>query len=563
MKFFNKQKSTTDPSINPIDSTLLEIQDADTLLSPLKSELEALKEHVGVGETMWSQYYEALVKNYAEFVQNLPASASHHHRGAGGLLHHSIEVAIRALKICDSQQIQPTSGSGYHDTSKDLLLYATFSAALLHDLGKVLTDQQIILFDQRGQTLGGWLPLAGTMRQIPKAHYYRVSYLEQRVYRIHQMASLTLMPQIIPVEGLSWLSNKKSLSLFYCWLYAVGGELSNAEGLGKAIQAADSQSVAASLGGSEESVSESAGLPLHDKLLSSLQAALESGDIKINQPGATCFIYEGRAYFVVKTLLDYLRKYLATHGVSSVPTDNNRLMDVLLEQHILIPNPTNNKAIWKIEVILEQDPPWRQSFTTIVIDEQRAFKGTYSGRALQGRIAIETSETGAETATTPDNSATAAVIPPAALEEVDHSDFSEPEKEEENFLDWLTNGLNEGLLIPNGRGSKVHMLDDNKMFIVSPAIFKAFDTSNWSVVQKFFEKIGIIDLPEGEGTSFFKAILRPAGHILTGYIISNPEIKLKGLKASLPEANPNLSLFEGEGKSEGDAEIPVSEAVNA
>lgn len=526
------------------DPNLLEIMPATVLLKDMQSDISSLKEHVGVGAAAWKQYYWALLVNYAEFVQGLPASASHHHSGEVGLLRHSLEVAIRALNICDSQLIPQNSGSGYHDASKDLLLYATFSAALLHDIGKVLTDQKITLFSQKNEHLGAWLPLSGAMRQVSHARYYSVDYLEQRVYRLHQMAALSLAPLIMPIAGLSWIANLQSPTLFYSWLYALSGDLSSAGHLGKAIQSADAQSVAANLGGNEGSVSIAAALPLHDQLLTSLQTALRNNEIKINAPGAMCFVYEKRAYFVVKALLDFLRTYLATRGVSAVPTDNNRLMDVLLEQKILVPNPSTAKAVWRVEVQLEQNPTWSQSFTTVVLDEQLAFKGEYGGRTLQGNITIKQSDP-SDAESSPDRLEPNLSLPANHLENVEHEGLPSTETPHENFIEWFVSGINEGLLTPNGRGSKVHILDNNRMFIVSPAIFKAFDTSNWTATQKLFEKIGLVDLPKGESTSLFKAILKPAGYTLTGYVLSNPQTKLKGLKVTLPDANPNLFLIEG------------------
>ncbi|KAA3419556.1 hypothetical protein F1714_11850, partial [Streptococcus pneumoniae] len=43
------------------------------------------------------RYYLSAIKRFARFAHLLPASQSHHHRGAGGLLRHSLEVGLWAL----------------------------------------------------------------------------------------------------------------------------------------------------------------------------------------------------------------------------------------------------------------------------------------------------------------------------------------------------------------------------------------------------------------------------------------------------------------------------------
>lgn len=45
--------------------------------------------------------YVPTIERFASFAHLLPASQSHHHRGAGGLLRHSLEVGLWALQSAD------------------------------------------------------------------------------------------------------------------------------------------------------------------------------------------------------------------------------------------------------------------------------------------------------------------------------------------------------------------------------------------------------------------------------------------------------------------------------
>ena len=49
-----------------------------------------------------------IIERFAAFVHLLPASQSHHHRGAGGLFRHSLEVAYWALQAADKVLLDTT-----------------------------------------------------------------------------------------------------------------------------------------------------------------------------------------------------------------------------------------------------------------------------------------------------------------------------------------------------------------------------------------------------------------------------------------------------------------------
>src|SRR2546429_380300 len=85
---------------------------------------------------------ERLLERFAVTVGDLPASAAHHHAEPGGLYRHSLEVALKALEEFEGNMKMERRPDGSVDSfrssrNRPRWQYATFIAALCHDLGKL------------------------------------------------------------------------------------------------------------------------------------------------------------------------------------------------------------------------------------------------------------------------------------------------------------------------------------------------------------------------------------------------------------------------------------------
>lgn len=83
------------------------------------------------------------ISELIRWIHLLPASENHHHNGIGGLLSHSIDVGLLALKNAYETELAPI---GYQDEEverKKRYYYAAFICGLLHDVGKIF-DVDII-----------------------------------------------------------------------------------------------------------------------------------------------------------------------------------------------------------------------------------------------------------------------------------------------------------------------------------------------------------------------------------------------------------------------------------
>jgi hypothetical protein len=126
--------------------------------------VQALQELTRVTPPHFDMLYRQALRNYAAYVQQLPASEAHPHACLGGLLDHGLEAAVFALKLRRAHLLPPGAPTEVIDAQADLWTYACFTAVLLHDIGKPAVDQVVTLFDEGGRELGSWDPWTRPMQ---------------------------------------------------------------------------------------------------------------------------------------------------------------------------------------------------------------------------------------------------------------------------------------------------------------------------------------------------------------------------------------------------------------
>lgn len=126
--------------------------------------LEQIRQRIGFTPENFDEDVRPLLEAFAEFVQLLPASESHHHAQPGGLLVHLLEVAAHALHFRDAYKLPMGVAPEEQTRLAARYTYAVLVASLLHDIGKPITDVLVQLQDASGHSKP-WVPLGGTMRE--------------------------------------------------------------------------------------------------------------------------------------------------------------------------------------------------------------------------------------------------------------------------------------------------------------------------------------------------------------------------------------------------------------
>ncbi len=331
------------------------------LLAPYENLLKLIHQQVGVPETHWEAIYLQFIKNFAEQVQLLPASESHHHSGAGGLLTHSLEVGLNALKIRKGKVLPVGASSEVIQEQKELWSYAIFTAAMLHDIGKPLTDQIITIISENPERI-----LAPLTETLPVKAVYRIGFRRGRKYRSHENVALLLAPKIIPSPGLDWITSNNDV--LDDWSYCLTGRKSEANALGELVTQADQISTAQNLTGASNNPLPSAKvIPLSTRLKTALIYLIDEGTkLPLDRQGAAGFVHDDKIWLMSKRVLDDVRGHMLDEGQGGIPSDNTRLMDELMQNSIITPAEAN-RASWKVTVTISNKDgnKWENNFNLL------------------------------------------------------------------------------------------------------------------------------------------------------------------------------------------------------
>lgn len=153
--------------------------------------------------TQFERYYLPAIERFARFAHLLPASQSHHHRGAGGLLRHSIEVALWALQSADKVLLDAAKTPYQRREMEPRWQLAVFLAALCHDAGKPVTDLVVTNMDRT--TL--WKPIKEDLYDWARKNGIEAYFLDWREGRARQHTALSnlIADRIIGAEALEWI----------------------------------------------------------------------------------------------------------------------------------------------------------------------------------------------------------------------------------------------------------------------------------------------------------------------------------------------------------------------
>jgi hypothetical protein len=460
---------------------------------------------------------------------------------------------------------------------KDVWTYAVFTAALCHDLAKPAVDQTVALYDVAGKAMGVWDPWRGDLDGNADTHGYGVEFVRGRSYRLHEKASLLLVHRIIPATGLAWLASDRQA--FAAWCGCVSGDASQADVLGEIISLADRQSVGHSLGadlGPKAATSQV--VPLHEKLIMALRQLIEENTLPLNRNGAAGFRTGNKLWLVSKRTVDSMRLYLTQSGHSGIPTENQRLFDVLQEHQVL--ETTQDRAIWRMTV---QGDSWAHDLTLICIPLIKIWPNTEAWPVeFTGSVTLQRTDSGAsdidtinpladevelfsddqvtETTNTqhqkgdsqPIASKSVVTPKPNKTKAIDHG-ISESKdaarvikKTGDAFLDWIIAGIQDRSVDYNNPSARIHVVNEG-VLLLSPGIFQDYVSVHqlnepWESIQKRFLKL---DLHERTAGGFNIHRYRVSGDTQSAPITALL-LKDVGLlfKTGIPRPNPHVTKWE-------------------
>ncbi|BBR54769.1 helicase [Pseudomonas putida] len=542
-------------------------QSAESLLAAdhRRKLLERIWQYTALSEAQFDRLYLEPIRRYASFVQQLPASESHHHAYPGGMLDHGLELVACSLKLRQSYLLPSGAAPEDQAAQADAWSAAIAYGALLHDIGKIAVDLQV-----EYQNAARWYPWHGPINQP-----YRFRYNPDRDYKLHGAAAGLLYTQVLPPALLDWLS-----SFFELWsqlLFLLADHYEHAGILGELVLQADRVSTAQNIGGNPAKALQAPKHSLQHHLLTALRHLVKN-EFKLNQPGAAGWLTEDHLWLVSKTTTDKLRAHLLAQAVDGIPTSNIVLFDEL-QSHGLVEATPESKAVWNATVT---DGDWQHRFTFLRLQPSLIWANESRPDCFSGTVEpmmdhpVSTSEP-CEPSTDGPQTAAKEKRPTTTIldEDFNYLDdlmdmLEEPRQLETEsstgnlqsettppqdaiglvFLEWLRDGVRSHRLLINDSKAKVHSVEGT-FFLVTPGIFQRYvaeclkctteDEKNlaWRQLQRHFERLGIHKKRSNAQNIWTCRVNGPRkSSTLNGYLLHNANF----LNSVPPPDNPFISL---------------------
>ncbi len=214
-KFFQPEQKPAAPKrdqrIRPVQTVeqLLETTERKPLLQEIQDLSAASSKH-------YQAFYEPLINNFAEFVQQL----EHIDHPSITWLDHHLRLAKTTLKMREQFLLVGESLHPILNKDEALWHYVAFSSALLRKIGLLFTDYQVSICNEQGVHQAEWMPFLGSMNT--QGQYYKLREITNKGIPYSQGMNLLLARQLMPNEGFCWIaSNPMALKE---WLGVVEGE---------------------------------------------------------------------------------------------------------------------------------------------------------------------------------------------------------------------------------------------------------------------------------------------------------------------------------------------------
>lgn len=335
----------------------LPVAPLDKILATQAELIEKIRNSLGFAVDDFNLLVLPVIQRYAAFVHLLPASESHHHRGAGGLFRHGLEVAFWSAQISESVIFSIEGTPRERRENEPRWRLASCLSGLLHDVGKPISDVSVTNKD--GAIT--WNPYSGSILDWANHHKvdrYFIRWRDKR-HKRHEQFSLLAVDRIIPSETREFLS-QSGPSIMEAMLEAISGTSVN-EPVTKLMLRADQESVSRDLRQSRLNVDEfSYGVPVERYVFDAIRRLVKTGKWKVNEPGAKVWHLNQGVFIAWKQLGD-LYDVISHDKIPGIPRDPDTLADILIERGFAIPNTVQEKGerayyrYWEVSPEMLQD----------------------------------------------------------------------------------------------------------------------------------------------------------------------------------------------------------------
>jgi conjugal transfer pilus assembly protein TraI len=295
--------------------------------------IQAIEHALSLPDDLYQTIAAPVIARYAAFSHLLPASESHHHRGAGGLFRHGLEVAHWATQAAQGCLFATQATPRERKEQELRWRLAVCFAGLLHDIGKPVSDMAVV--DRQGEhtwnpcdeNLTDWAAQNGIDR-------YFLRWRENR-HKRHEQFSALVIERVLTRASRTYLL-APGPDIMQAMLETIHG-LDRGAKLSELVMAADRQSVERDLKTHTHTVDSAMGMPVEKYLFDAMRRLIKSGHWLANEKGARLWRFKEGLHIVWRTGAQDIVDTLTRDKVPGIPRDEDTLADILIERGLAVP----------------------------------------------------------------------------------------------------------------------------------------------------------------------------------------------------------------------------------
>jgi conjugal transfer pilus assembly protein TraI len=304
----------------------------DKLIETQRELIGQIRETGVATPEIFEQFHLTALRRFASYAHLLPASQTHHHRGAGGLLRHAAEVALWSLQSADRVLLPGEQTPRRRRELEPRWHLAVFLAALCHDLGKPVTD--LVVTSREGAEV--WNPFVEDLHAWATRHRVDRYFLHWRDNRgrKHQAVSALIAERIIGAQGLAWLAEGDT-DLVLWMMESINGSPSAENPIHDLVVRSDQVSVERDLRSLGVAFTGyEIGLPVERFLLDLMRRLVREGTWGINRPGARLWCIDGQLYLVWPAAGEELAALVHQEQIPGLPRTPDSLLEMLVDRSL-------------------------------------------------------------------------------------------------------------------------------------------------------------------------------------------------------------------------------------
>lgn len=308
----------------------------EALLDTQESLIRQLKHELALTPEQNKALVDPLLVSYASFVHLLPASKAHHHRGAGGMLRHGLEVALWATRGFHTKIIDGHESGERRKVLEPRWRLAVAVAGLCHDIGKTAYDVTVTdptgkkIWDVYGGLLSEWI-------ETERLDRYFISWRSGREHKVHERFGHLLTMRVIPREVLSFL-NEADPRIIAVMHETIAGQIPKgpAKVVHELVMSADQRSVQRDIKGQRVADSDSAlGVPVAKYLVDAMKRLIDLGEWKANQEGQPLWVTGEGVFLDWDKAVPQITGLLISDGISGIPRSHDSVAESLSDFDVI------------------------------------------------------------------------------------------------------------------------------------------------------------------------------------------------------------------------------------